>query len=133
VADAQVPFHKLVLNSNSSPFLRDRSCFALQAEVSWSEHKPVERNGLIAEVQAALVGMGLMRRSEQPIGSNLVEVRHAYPVYTAETQAVRRLLIETLKDHRVLCAGRFGEWLYINSDVAVMRGRERANQVNAAS
>jgi hypothetical protein len=38
-----------------------------------------------------------------------------------------------LKGFGVFCAGRFGEWLYINSDDAVLRGKQRAHEIEAMS
>lgn len=131
-AAPDLAFHKLVLNSNSSAALRQQPCFGIQAEVSWSERKSVDRNGLVPRVYQALVEMGLIGTGDRLRASSVVDVNYAYPVYTAETRRIRRYLFDILKEHRVLCAGRFGEWLYINSDDAVMRGLKRAEIVNAA-
>ena len=132
VAHPEVPFHKLVMNSNSSPDLRGRPTFGVQAEVSWSRYKPIERSNLKEQVFQCLREMELARSTDRVVASSLVDVPYAYPVYTSETQAARRHLLETLEKYRVLCAGRFGEWLYINSDDAVMRGKERADMINRA-
>lgn len=132
VANPRVPFHKLVMNSNSSDTLRQQPHFAIQAEISWSEHKPLERAGLVARVSEVLVEMGLVRAREMPAASSTLDVKHAYPVYTKETRESRQHILGTLAEHQVLCAGRFGEWLYINSDDAVMRGRLCAETVNSA-
>ena len=130
VADPEVPFHKLVVNSNSSPSLRALPRTAIQAEVSWSPHKRVDRSGLEHRVLESLVAMGIVERSAHVIDSSVVTLEYAYPIYTRDTAAARRLILEKLEGHGVSCAGRFGEWLYINSDDAVMRGKLRAETLN---
>ena len=130
-ADPSVPFHKLVLNSNSSPDLRGRSTFGLQAEVSWSSHKPVAVEGLHERVMEVLVQMGVVEADDSVVASSVLTLDYAYPVYTRETAAARSYLLAELEQLGVLCAGRFGEWLYINSDDAVMRGKAAADRCNA--
>jgi protoporphyrinogen oxidase len=130
-ADGSIPFHKLVLNSNSSESLRLRPHFGIQAEVSFSPYKTVERAGLEQQVIEAVVGMGIITEEERPVATSVVTVRHAYPIYTKDTVAAREHLLSTLEEKGVYCAGRFGEWLYINSDDAIMRGMARAQEVNA--
>ncbi|MDQ7803458.1 FAD-dependent oxidoreductase [Amycolatopsis sp. A133] len=130
VADPEVPFHKLVLNSNSSPALRARPRFGIQAEVSFSPLKHVEIDGLAERVVAAVAGMGLVdpgavRETE------VCTVPYAYPVHTSDTTADREYLLGTLLEAGIVCAGRFGEWLYINSDDAVLRGKKAAEEVCA--
>jgi UDP-galactopyranose mutase len=130
-ADPSIPFHKLVLNSNSSPDLRERPVFGIQAEVSWSPHKPVDPEALHDRVLSCLIGMGIVTADDPIVASSLVTVEHAYPVYTPETAAARSHIFDELAQCGVECAGRFGEWLYINSDDAVMRGKAAADRVEA--
>ena len=118
------------MNSNSSPELRSSSSFGFQAEVSFSRHKNVDAGTLIEQVQHALRTMHLVEPTEEPLAAELRVLPHAYPVYTRRTDSARAHLLSELEERNVLCAGRFGEWLYINSDGALMRGRARAQQLN---
>ena len=130
-ADAAIPFHKLVINSNSSPELRSRPVTGFQAEVSFSPHKKVDVEGLEERVIDALVRMQLAERDDPVVASSMVTLPYAYPVYTAPTVAARDHLLNDLARQGVYGAGRFGEWLYLNSDDAVLRGKEAAERVNA--
>lgn len=130
-ADPDIPFHKLVLNSNSNPELRSRPCFGIQAEVSFSEHKRVDPDGLPERVLAALRRIGIAEAADQVTATRVVTVPRAYPVQTAATVEARTHLLDEFRRRRIHCAGRFGEWLYINSDDAVMRGRARAEEILA--
>lgn len=131
-ADPEVPFHKLVLNSNSSPELRSRPVFGIQAEVSFSPRKHVDPDALPERVLAALRRMGIAEEGDQVTASSVVTVPRAYPVQTSGSAEARAHLLGEFEQRRIHCAGRFGEWLYINSDDAVMRGRARAEEILAA-
>lgn len=133
VANDSIPFHRLVLNSNSSASLRSQMCFGIQAEVSFSPHKAVARRGLEQRVLKSLVRMGIIEEGERPIATAVTTIEHAYPIYTKDTPPVREHLLTELEKMGIFCAGRFGEWLYINSDDAVMRGMARAETVNSLS
>jgi protoporphyrinogen oxidase len=128
-ADPDIPFHKLVLNSTSSPSLSALSTSAVQAEVSYSETKHVPLDGLVERTWQLLADMGLAAPGERPLATAVVTLPFAYPIMTRETMAAREHLLKTLERSNVLCAGRFGEWLYINSDDAIMRGKARAEQL----
>jgi protoporphyrinogen oxidase len=132
-ADPGVPFHKLALNSTSSPSLGARATSAIQAEISYSETKHVDLEGLSERAWESLVAMGLVAPEEQVLATSVVTVPFAYPIMTRETAVAREHLLTTLERSRVLCAGRFGEWLYINSDDAIMRGKARAEQLSSQS
>lgn len=131
-ADPAVPFHKLVFNSNSNDDLRGRPCFGVQAEVSWSAYKPVDPEGLPDRVLDALRRMGIATPDDRVIASSVITLDRAYPVQTPRTADARAHLLTDLGRYGISCAGRFGEWRYINSDDAVMRGKARAEELLAS-
>ena len=128
-ADPDVPFHKLVLNSNSSDFLRNKKVFSFQAEVSFSRYKKVNKDKLLEGVFKSLVEIGLVNKEEEPLACNIVELPYAYPIYTSDWKQSRETLFDYYHHNDIFCAGRFGEWLYINSDKAILRGMEAAAKV----
>lgn len=133
VADPSIPFHKLVFNSNSSEELRRSPRFAIQAEVTWSTFKPVNPTGLERRVLEWITRIGILRADDRVTRSSVVTVPYAYPVYTVDTAAHREHLLDALREFGILGTGRFGEWLYINSDQAVMSGKARADEVRSAA
>lgn len=128
-ASPNIPFHKLVMNSNSSPSLRDRSVFSFQAEISFSAYKPVDAAGLEDRVINALLDMQLISPDDRLIACDTRTLPLAYPVYTNTWEAARKTLFTYYEAQQIYCAGRFGEWLYINSDTAVMRGKLAAEKI----
>ena len=129
VADPDVPFHKLVMNSNSSPFLQARGQFGLQAEVSYSTNKTLQRADLVAQVEDAVRAMGILRARDKILDSSVVDISYAYPVPMEGTAKSVKDLKEFFQRHSVYTIGRFGEWAYINSDEALKRGLDLGTQL----
>jgi protoporphyrinogen oxidase len=133
VADASVPFHKLVLNSNSSPHLRAQPYFGIQAEVAYSSHKPIAEEGLVETVIDSVRRIGVLDAGEAIVASSVTRVPFAYPIYTrswADAVATIRAFFVARGIHPL---GRFGEWAYINSDEAVHRGWTLARALQGAT
>lgn len=133
VADPSIPFHKLVMNSNSSPELRAGPYFGIQAEISYSQHKPVSEVALVERVADAVRRIGIIESRDGIVASSIVRVPHAYPISAPGSHSAVAELREFYARHGVHLVGRFGEWAYINSDEAVHRGWELAQALNAAN
>lgn len=130
-ADPSVPFHKLVVNSNSSAELRAGRHTGIQAEVSHSPTKPVGEEGLVARVVDSVRSMGIVAADDRIVTSSVVRVPLAYPVYTRSHAYVVDELRAFFAERGVHLLGRFGEWAYINSDEAVHRGRVVAHRLSS--
>lgn len=128
-ADASVPFHKLVLNNNSSPGTASATGFGVQAEISYSVAKDLPDEPLAEFVEAAIRAIGAADESASVIAHDIRHVKYAYPVQQADTRSVVETIEAFYRTHDVLLAGRFAEWRYINSDGAVRRGLSAADLV----
>ena len=123
-ADPAIPFHKLVINHNSSPSLRSRPRHGVLAEVSFSPEVPLPPGDLAGPVVGALESMGLIWSADEVHGVTVIHVPYAYPIPTHARDAVVRRAKDWLEERGVHTVGRFGEWAYINSDEAFSRGLE---------
>ncbi|HUC22367.1 MAG TPA: FAD-dependent oxidoreductase [Streptosporangiaceae bacterium] len=128
-ADASVPFHKLVLNNNSSPYTASAAGFGVQAEVSYSVAKNLPDEPLAEAVEAAIRNIGAADERASVIACDIRHVKYAYPVQQADTRSIVETIAAFYRAHDVFLAGRFGEWKYINSDGAVRRGLSAADLV----
>jgi len=119
-AGAEIPAHKIVVNHNSSPYLRSLPHHGIMAEVSSasnSVHEDLER-----QVVRGLQEMGLIRSPEVVRTTKILHVPTAYPMPTANREIIVRQLKTWLAHRGIITVGRFGEWAYINSDEALNRG-----------
>lgn len=121
-ADPNTPFHKLVINSNSSDSLRSVGQLGVQAEISYSAWKPLAFDDVIERTLEAMREMGLLNAQSQVVETDMRHVEFGYPIYEKGSIAAARSICDYFERNRVLSVGRFGEWAYINSDMAMRRG-----------
>src|SRR6266481_8809990 len=122
--DAEIIGHKIVLNHNSSRWLRASPRHGVQVEIS--EFSPFSRStdvkSLLGAVVAALPRMGLIPSTDYVRRAEVLRIPFGYPVPTHSRSSTVALAQHWLSEHRIYTVGRFGEWAYINSDEALYRG-----------
>jgi hypothetical protein len=121
-ADPGTPFHKIVINHNSSPYLRSLTRHGVMAEISYSPRKPLVHQDLAATVVHGLLAMGIVKSVNEVHTTKVIKVPHGYPVPTHDRNGIIACLRSWLEQRRIHTVGRFGEWAYINSDEALHRG-----------
>lgn len=121
-AEPEMPFHKLVLNHTSSPYLRSLRHHGVMAEISYCADKLLPEGNLAAPVITGLLAIGIIKSLDEVRCTKVITVPHAYPIHTHEREAIIRRAKDWLEQRRIHTIGRFGEWTYINSDEALHRG-----------
>jgi len=122
--DAEIIGHKIVLNHNSSRWLRASPRHGVQVEIS--EVSPFMRSTdvktLLSAVVAGLVRIGVIPSPDYVRRAEALRIPFGYPVQTHSRSSIVALAQHWLSEHRIHTLGRFGEWAYINSDEALYRG-----------
>lgn len=121
-AGPEIPAHKIVLNHNSSAYLRSLPRHGIMAEVSEPAGGRRPSGDLIAEVLRGLVAMGLLESPATVRTTRVIRVARAYPVPTRERDGIVGQLKAWLAERGIHSVGRFGEWAYVNADEALHRG-----------
>jgi UDP-galactopyranose mutase len=122
--DKNIIGHKIVLNHNSSRWLRRLPRHGVQVELS--EFNPFSSStndrSLVNAVVAGLLRMGLIASPDHVRRTKVLRIPFGYPVQTQSRSIIVALAQHWLREHRIYTVGRFGEWAYINSDEALYRG-----------
>lgn len=121
-ADGEMPGHKVVLNHNSSAYLKDLARHGILVEVSGATGERAGHHELVQGVMRGLESMKLLEDRDQVASTRVVELACGYPVPTHERSAIVAAAREWLAARGIHTVGRFGEWAYINSDEALHRG-----------
>jgi UDP-galactopyranose mutase len=128
-ADPQLPAHKVVINHNSSPYLRSLPNHGITGEVSYSAEKE-----LIPDIEdrfvKSLVELKLIKDVREAIKTVVLDVKYAYPVPTSDRADIMARLKHWLRERDIYTVGRFGEWTYINADEAIYRGLHLGRSLN---
>jgi UDP-galactopyranose mutase len=122
--DENIIGHKIVLNHNSSHWLRALPRHGVQVEIS--EFSPFGRStnikDLVNAVVTGLVRMHVIPSPDYVRRTEVLRIPFGYPVPTHSRSNIVALAQHWLGEHRIYTVGRFGEWAYINSDEALYRG-----------
>lgn len=120
-ADETTPAHKIVLNNNSSDYLRALPNHGVLGEVSLAnrEYDPTEIERLFVE---SLIQMGVLQNLDQVKSVRTITLDYGYPVITTKSREIVATAKDWLGNYEIYSVGRFGEYDYINSDEAILRG-----------
>ena len=122
-AGDEMPGHKIVLNHNSSNYLRALPRHGILVEVSNAGAGGDGGNDELCErVVRGLQSMQLLMSRDQVAATRVIRLPYAYPVPTHERIAIVGDATQWLAGQGIRSVGRFGEWAYINSDEALHRG-----------
>jgi protoporphyrinogen oxidase len=120
-----IPSHKIAINHNSSPYLRNLPHHALVMEISDGPKKTFLNQDLCQSILRSLKTLGLIRKESEVLHLEIRDVRYAYPIPTVSRDQIVREIKTWLESVGIYSEGRFGEWAYINSDEALFRGLKR--------
>lgn len=131
-AESHVPFHKLVFQNTSSPFLAERKFHGLLAEVSDLSTAKLNDRQLIDETIESLVINRIIPSKDTITDATIISVPRAYPVQLLGKAAMLHDLKKELSNLDVHLLGRFAEWDYINSDQVMNRAFALSRAIRAA-
>lgn len=123
--DKNIIGHKIVLNHNSSRWLRALPRHGVQVELS--DVSPFTNgsdnvDALVNAVVAGLLRMGVISSPDRVRSAKVLRIPFGYPVQTHSRSNIVALAQHWLSEHGIYTVGRFGEWAYINSDEGLYRG-----------
>jgi UDP-galactopyranose mutase len=134
VPDPDMIFHRISFPHEFSASMTPRGYASIQAEISESPYRPVDRDSLVAETLAGLTRMELLSESETlpAAAGGKVEVAEvvtldpAYVIYDHWHDTTTSLLTEWFRERDIETRGRFGEWEYFNMDHSLLSGKAAA-------
>jgi UDP-galactopyranose mutase len=121
-ADSSTPFHKIVINHNSSDYLRSLPRHGIAGEMSRRARADATDDGIERLLVEALHRLGLLRSADEVVETATLDVKYGYPVPTLGREEIVERIRDWLSGLGIFSVGRFGEWAYINSDEAMHRG-----------
>ncbi|CAN5851851.1 FAD-dependent oxidoreductase [soil metagenome] len=130
-AEPRLPAHKIVINHNSSPYLRSLPHHGITGEVSYSAEKELAPD-IEERFLKSLVELKIIKDVKEALKTVCVDVRYAYPVPTPDRDNIIARLKHWLCEREIYTVGRFGEWTYINSDEAIYRGLNLGRSLNGS-
>jgi protoporphyrinogen oxidase len=134
VPEEELLFHRISFPHRFSPWMAPSGCSSIQAEISESRYRPIDRARLIPETLEGLRRVGLLSESDTRAAADggrvevaeVVTLDPAYVIYDHWHEANTQLVSEWLREHDIETRGRFGEWEYFNMDHSLLSGKTAA-------
>ena len=133
--ESNCPFYRLTYLSNYSPDVvpDPATHYSILAEISHSEHKPVNRATVVEETIQGLVNTQMITEEDRRdiVDAFLIERDYTYPTPSLERDGALAVVQPWLESQQIYSRGRFGAWRYEvgNMDHSVAQGVEWVNRV----
>ena len=121
-SEETISAHKIALNHNSSDYLRKLPKHGVMMEISEGPEKTLFRQDMKQWIADDLKKVGVVKSFDEIELIDVRDVKYSYPVPTKTRNNEIGKIKSWLEENDIYTLGRFGEWLYINSDRALKRG-----------
>lgn len=128
-AEDHIPGHKIVINHNSSDYLRKLPKHGIMMEISEGPEKKLYRQDIEQWIIESLIDIGLIKGRNDVEKVVILNAKYAYPVPTHNRDSIVKEIQDWLNQVSIYSVGRFGQWAYINSDEALYRGLKIGREI----
>ena len=114
-------FHRVGILSNLSPCLAPTDCQVLSLEITYTKTSPIIENTPSVALRH-LREQGLIRSEEDVLAMGHFNLPFGYPIYDAEYEKSRKLVLSYLESRAIFGIGRYGGWKYAPIDSVIRDG-----------
>jgi protoporphyrinogen oxidase len=129
------PFYRVTYFANYSPnnVPDAKNYYSLMCETSYSEHKPIDKGGIVGQTVDGLVNAKMISQADKALMETnyLIQSEYAYPVPTLDRDKALGIIQPYLQERGIFSRGRFGAWKYEvgNMDHSIMQGVDAINMI----
>jgi protoporphyrinogen oxidase len=95
---------------------------SVSAEVSYSDHQPIDKSTVVDRVIADLVRVGAIGRNDRIVVKDVMDIKYGYVIYDRNRKTAVRRIREWLESLGVTTTGRYGLWAYLWSHESILSG-----------
>ena len=125
----EFPFHRLSFPGNFTPENVPPGKSSISMEIAFSDVLPLDRGRIVERAIEALTNARILNPDDRIELIHAEEILPAYVIYDLDHAFNVDVIRGWLAEHRILIAGRFGEWQYFNMDHAMKSGRDAARAI----
>ena len=123
-------FHKLGYYQNQSPHMVPVGKSAVSAEVSFSPHRPLNKETLIERTIEDLKKACVLYTDDKIILTHILILPYAYAIYNHQRQEAVSQIKNFLAEHDIYICGRYAQWEYQNMEQNILAGQAMADRLN---
>jgi len=127
--ESSIPFHRVVIQSNLSPYVSPDLTHSLIVEKSLRSGESFDRKNEINQTIAYMLEKRLVKSKSDILLAKANYIKYAYPIYDTAFYNKRSYLLAFLRHYNVYSIGRFGSWEYLSMEDCFMQGRDASINV----
>ncbi|MFQ5721357.1 MAG: protoporphyrinogen/coproporphyrinogen oxidase, partial [Candidatus Aminicenantales bacterium] len=123
-------FHKLGYYQNQSPYMVPPGKSAVSAEISFSAHRPLNKETLVERTIEDLKKAQVLLPGDKIILTHILTLPYAYAIYNHQRQQAVSQIKNFLAKHDIYVCGRYAQWEYQNMEQNILAGQAMAERLN---
>ncbi|MEK6772715.1 MAG: FAD-dependent oxidoreductase [Bdellovibrionota bacterium] len=125
-------FHRIHYPSKLADSMAPEGSQSIQAEISFSKHRPLVANPdlLLERAWKELTQLKFCNNQNLPQIAKTRRIEYAYAIMKDNRMAAVSLIKEYLDSKDFITCGRFGDWDYIWTDKVLLSGKNAAQKIN---
>ena len=127
--ESDIPFHRVVIQSNLSPYVSPDSTTSLIVEKSLRFGEYMDLENALNQTIATLIRKKLISRRSDVLKMRVNFIKYAYPIYDTDFYKKKHVLLEFLREHEAFSIGRFGCWEYLSMEDCFLQGCAVATKI----
>jgi protoporphyrinogen oxidase len=120
----EVPFHRVIIQSNLSPNVSPDSTYSLIIEKSVPPIQNINIQAVYQQIINYLLKIPLLKEKGDIIVSKMSIIKYAYPVYDVHHYSKREMILSFLEKHKIYSVGRFGSWEYMSMEDCFIQAKK---------
>ncbi|MHA1665539.1 MAG: protoporphyrinogen/coproporphyrinogen oxidase [Candidatus Njordarchaeales archaeon] len=127
----EIPFHRVVVQSNLSSYIPPNGTYSLIVEKSFrpNETQNFSKKHLVRQIIRQLCNIGLIMDRDDILVTKVNHIKYAYPIYDLNWYKNRQPILDFLMNHQIFSIGRFGSWEYLSMEDAFLQGKDIVTRI----
>lgn len=119
-------FYRIGFPTNFSMDVAPSGRTSIYSEVSYSQHKPIDKNKILSDTIEGLKKARLITDSDETEVCLPIDIKYGYVVYDANRRYAVSVIKDYLKRFNIHTIGRYGSWSYMSMEDVILEGKETA-------
>jgi UDP-galactopyranose mutase len=122
--------YRIGFPTNFSSFIAPAGYTTAYTEISYSDRKPLKKNGAREKIIGDLMKIGLISDLDNIVHEKLFDINVGYVLYDANRNEAVGSIMLYLNTNGIYSIGRFGAWEYSAMEDAILEGKDTAEMLN---
>lgn len=122
-------FYRVGFPMNFSTDMTPHGKSSLYVEIAYTPGQPPDDQATMKEVLRDLRRVGLLRKSDRILTTNILHIPVAYVIFDQHRTAATNTLLSFLETQNIYSIGRFGAWKYSYMEEAILEGQAAAEKI----